>query len=66
MTVDSRIIVPLDVPSAEAALVLVDSLPQVSFWKVGLELFVSAGPTILQELKVRQKQIFLDLFNMYC
>lgn len=56
-----RIIVPLDVPSASAALSLVDSLPQVSFWKVGLELFVSSGPTVLQELKDRNKRIFLDL-----
>jgi orotidine-5'-phosphate decarboxylase len=61
MTVDHRIIVPLDVPSADAALALVESLPQVSFWKVGLELFVSAGPSLLKELKDRQKRIFLDL-----
>jgi orotidine-5'-phosphate decarboxylase len=61
MTVDERIIVPLDVPTLGAALALVDQLPQVSFWKVGLELFVSAGPTILQELNARQKRIFLDL-----
>jgi orotidine-5'-phosphate decarboxylase len=53
LTVDQRIIVPLDVPTAEAALTLVDSLPQVSFWKV--------GPGILQELKARNKRIFLDL-----
>ncbi|NMF85167.1 orotidine-5'-phosphate decarboxylase [Nodosilinea sp. P-1105] len=61
MTVDERIIVPLDVPSLSAALALVDQLPQVSFWKVGLELFVSTGPAIVQELKARQKRIFLDL-----
>jgi orotidine-5'-phosphate decarboxylase len=61
LTVDQRIIVPLDVPMAEAALALVDSLPQVSFWKVGLELFISAGPSILGELKARDKRIFLDL-----
>ncbi|MEB3289618.1 MAG: orotidine-5'-phosphate decarboxylase [Leptolyngbya sp.] len=61
LTVDQRIIVPLDVPTAEAALALVDSLPQVSFWKVGLELFISAGPSILEELKTRDKRIFLDL-----
>ncbi len=60
-SVDQRIIVPLDLPSAAAALALVDALPQVSFWKVGLELFVSAGPALLQELKARQKRIFLDL-----
>lgn len=61
MTVDQRIIVPLDVPSASAALALVEALPQVSFWKVGLELFVSAGPTLLEALKARQKRVFLDL-----
>lgn len=61
LTVDQRIIVPLDVPTAEAALALVDSLPQVNFWKVGLELFISTGPGILQELKARDKRIFLDL-----
>lgn len=56
-----RIIVPLDVPSVEDAIALIDTLPDVTFWKVGLELFVSAGPTILEQLKQRQKRIFLDL-----
>ncbi|WOD39984.1 orotidine-5'-phosphate decarboxylase [Nodosilinea sp. E11] len=59
--IDQRIIVPLDVPSAQMALAWVDAMPQVSFWKVGLELFVSAGPGLLAELKARQKRIFLDL-----
>ena len=56
-----RIIVPLDVPTLEAAIALVEQLPQVSFWKVGLELFVSTGPEILQILKEQDKRIFLDL-----
>ncbi|MEB3268320.1 MAG: orotidine-5'-phosphate decarboxylase [Leptolyngbya sp.] len=56
-----RIIVPLDVSSREAAIALMDALPQVGFWKVGLELFVSAGPSILTALKERGKRIFLDL-----
>ncbi|WP_448574217.1 orotidine-5'-phosphate decarboxylase [Trichothermofontia sp.] len=56
-----RIIVPLDVPNFPAAIAWVDRLPQVRFWKVGLELFVSSGPAILTELKQRQKRIFLDL-----
>jgi orotidine-5'-phosphate decarboxylase len=59
--VSDRIIVPLDVPTREDALALLDKLPQVSFWKVGLELFVGAGPEILKLLKQRQKRIFLDL-----
>jgi orotidine-5'-phosphate decarboxylase len=56
-----RIIVPLDVPSPEAAIAMVDRLPEVTFWKVGLELFVSGGATVLRELKQRQKRVFLDL-----
>jgi orotidine-5'-phosphate decarboxylase len=61
MLKSDRIIVPLDVPTKEAAIALVDALPEVTFWKVGLELFVSSGPDILAELKQRQKRIFLDL-----
>ncbi len=56
-----KIIVPLDVPTQEAAIALVNKLPQVTFWKVGLELFVACGPDILKQLKDRQKKIFLDL-----
>jgi orotidine-5'-phosphate decarboxylase len=58
---NDKIIVPLDVPDLESAIALVDKLPQVSFWKVGLELFTSTGPAILEVLKSRQKRIFLDL-----
>ncbi|GBO54893.1 orotidine 5'-phosphate decarboxylase [Pseudanabaena sp. lw0831] len=57
----TKIIVALDVPSANEALNLCDRLPQVSFWKVGLELFIADGSTILRELKARNKKIFLDL-----
>lgn len=56
-----RIIVPLDVPTEEAAIALIKSIPQVTFWKVGLELFVSSGPSILEFLKSQDKRIFLDL-----
>jgi orotidine-5'-phosphate decarboxylase len=61
MLVADRIIVPLDVQTVEQAIALVEQLPQVTFWKVGLELFVSKGPGILEVLKSRQKRIFLDL-----
>lgn len=56
-----RIIVPLDVADAAAAYALVNSLPAVTFWKVGLELFVSSGPAVLKFLKEQGKQVFLDL-----
>jgi orotidine-5'-phosphate decarboxylase len=57
----AKIIVALDVPSANEALNLCDRLPQVCFWKVGLELFIADGSTILRELKARDKRVFLDL-----
>ncbi|QHU99827.1 orotidine-5'-phosphate decarboxylase [Synechocystis sp. CACIAM 05] len=60
MTPD-QVIVALDVPDLPKAIALVDRLPGVGFWKVGLELFVGAGPGILAELKDRGKRIFLDL-----
>ena len=61
LTPQERIIVPLDVASELEAHALIDQLPQVTFWKVGLELFVSSGPAILAFLKEQHKRIFLDL-----
>jgi len=61
MAIEDRIIVPLDVPTEQAAIALVEQLPQVTFWKVGLELFVSTGPEMIRTLKTRQKRVFLDL-----
>lgn len=61
MPLADRIIVPLDVSTEAEAIALVDRLPQVTFWKVGLELFTSTGATILTVLKQREKRIFLDL-----
>ena len=60
MTTD-KIIVPLDVPDLSSAIALVDKLPEVNFWKVGLELFVATGADILKYLKDKDKRIFLDL-----
>ena len=56
-----RLIVPLDVPTVAEAIASIETLPQVNWWKGGLELFVSSGPEILTILKDRQKRIFLDL-----
>ncbi|MBW4659426.1 MAG: orotidine-5'-phosphate decarboxylase [Drouetiella hepatica Uher 2000/2452] len=61
MALSDRIIVPLDVPTEAEAVALLDRLPEVTFWKVGLELFVSTGSGILKVLEERQKRIFLDL-----
>lgn len=56
-----RLIIPLDVPDVDTAIALVDQLPQAQFWKIGLELFVSTGPGLIEQLKARGKRIFLDL-----
>jgi len=57
---EPSLIVALDVPNASQIAPLVDRIgDQVSWYKVGLELFVAEGPQALQSL--RDKQVFLDL-----
>jgi orotidine-5'-phosphate decarboxylase len=57
-----RLIVALDVPSAKAAIELVNKLESTCQWfKVGMELFVAAGPAVLEPLVARGHSIFLDL-----
>ena len=55
-------IVALDVPTAEAALDLVDELGDACrFYKVGSELFTACGPSIVRTLRDRGADVFLDL-----
>jgi orotidine-5'-phosphate decarboxylase len=61
MNPTDRIIIPLDVPTLDQALTLIDQLPQATHWKIGLQLFVTSGPTLITALKTRHKKIFLDL-----
>ncbi|MDO9289411.1 MAG: orotidine-5'-phosphate decarboxylase [Thermodesulfovibrionales bacterium] len=57
-----KLIIALDVPEADHALELVDKFEdQIEIYKVGLELFTSAGPSIIEELHKRNKRVFLDL-----
>ena len=57
-----RLIVALDVPDAGSAARLVSQLENTCRWfKVGLELFVAAGPAALEPLVARGHSIFLDL-----
>ncbi|MGB7547069.1 MAG: orotidine-5'-phosphate decarboxylase [Terracidiphilus sp.] len=57
-----RLIVALDVPDARAATELVNRLEDTCHWfKVGLELFVAAGPAVLEPLVARGQSVFLDL-----
>lgn len=59
---DLRLIVALDVPSASEASQLVERLDDsVSFYKVGMELYASAGMGFVRELLSGGKQVFLDM-----
>jgi len=56
------IIVALDVPSAEQALKLAELVaPAVGAFKIGKELFVSAGPDIVRRVRATGASVFLDL-----
>jgi orotidine-5'-phosphate decarboxylase len=57
-----RLIVALDSSSAQTALELTERLAgQCRWFKVGLELYVAAGPAIVETLVGRGYSIFLDL-----
>jgi orotidine-5'-phosphate decarboxylase len=57
-----RLIVALDFPDSRAALALVDRLHGATRWlKVGLELYIAEGNSLVAELKRRGYSIFLDL-----
>jgi orotidine-5'-phosphate decarboxylase len=56
------IIVALDVATAERALALAAQLaPAVGAFKVGKELFTSAGPELVRQLRATGAAVFLDL-----
>ncbi len=57
-----RLIVALDFPKAEMALSLADRLEGACRWfKVGLELYLAEGNSIVAELRRRGYSVFLDL-----
>ena len=56
------IIAALDVPSAEQALKLAQQIaPVVGAFKIGSELFTSAGPDIVKKIRATGAAVFLDL-----
>lgn len=62
MTAQERLIVALDFQTAKEAEQMVLTLGEhVSFYKVGLELFLNTGGSILEFLASQNKRIFLDL-----
>jgi orotidine-5'-phosphate decarboxylase len=61
MTKD-RIIVALDVPAKKEALELVETLRgQISFFKIGLQLYTAEGPEVLRAVSSTGSKVFLDL-----
>lgn len=62
ITAPERLILALDVPEHDYALEIVDKYSDyISIFKVGLELFTSCGPRIVEDIKKRGKKVFLDL-----
>jgi orotidine-5'-phosphate decarboxylase len=57
-----QIIVALDVPSKREALELVGQLcDQISFFKIGLQLYTAEGPEIVRTVIAAGAKVFLDL-----
>jgi orotidine-5'-phosphate decarboxylase len=62
VTKQNPIIAALDVPSADQALKLAAQIaPAVGAFKIGKELFVTAGPDIVSRLRATGASVFLDL-----
>jgi orotidine-5'-phosphate decarboxylase len=62
MSWKEKLIIALDVSDADTALKLVDMLGEdVKIFKVGFELFVTAGPAIVKKIQDKGKRVFLDL-----
>ena len=62
LAVKNPIIAALDVPNAEEALKLAEAIaPAVGAFKIGKELFVSAGPDIVKRVRDTGAAVFLDL-----
>jgi len=57
-----KIIVALDVATKEKALNLVEELrDQISFFKIGLQLYTAEGPEIVRAVRATGANVFLDL-----
>jgi orotidine-5'-phosphate decarboxylase len=62
MTLVTDVIVALDYASGSEAMRMVERLgDQMSFYKVGLELYTRAGPSLVRDLSGQRKRVFLDL-----
>lgn len=57
----SRVIVALDTDTKEEAIRIVKQLPEAEIFKVGLKLFTTEGPSLLEDIHSLKKKTFLDL-----
>src|SRR4051812_10891355 len=61
-SLQSKLIIALDVETADEARRLVDSLSGVAgMFKVGSQLFTAAGPELVREIVNKGERVFLDL-----
>src|SRR5947199_7256756 len=61
-TIAHKIILALDVPTKKEALALVDQLrEQISFFKIGLQLYTAEGPEIVRAVLSKDAKVWLDL-----
>src|ERR1700731_2949137 len=59
---ENKIIVALDVSTKKEAVALVDQLrDQISFFKIGLQIYTAEGPEILRVVRPMGANVFLDL-----
>ena len=62
MAINEKLILALDISDMNYAMELIDKFNSyVSIFKVGLELFTAAGPSIVHEIQKRDRRVFLDL-----
>ncbi len=62
MEINEKLILALDISDAGYAIELIDKFSSyISIFKVGLELFTAAGPSIVHEIQKRDRRVFLDL-----
>lgn len=62
MEINEKLILALDVSDVDYAIDIINKLSSyISIFKVGLELFTTAGPSIIREIHKRERKVFLDL-----
>ncbi len=62
MPANDKLILALDVSDHDHAVELIDKFKDhIGIFKVGLELYTIAGPSIIREIHKREKRVFLDL-----